>query len=140
MYWFFLSSRVYSASYLLCLGAAYMNVHLRDMQPIVKLTASPLHKEFPLWHARGHAVTTSLSQAFYARSLCFSRGTIIKNQGSLPPNQKHQARRDRPFEETWVLSLTLVGSNSIIRCDMLSAPPHSKLKVTSSRKCKSSSI
>ena len=128
---------MYSASYLLCLGAGYMNVHLLDMQPIDKLTARPLHKAFPLWHARAHAVTASLSQAFYARSLCFSRG---KNQRSLPPNQKHQARRDRPFEETWVLSLTLVSSNSIIRCDMLSAPPHSKLKVTSSRKCKSSSI
>lgn len=68
MYIALFSSRVYGASYLLYLGALYVDVHLRAMPPIAKLTAHPLRKAFTLWYARDHAVTGSLSQAFSARS------------------------------------------------------------------------
>lgn len=44
MYIALFSSRVYGASYLLYLGALYVDVHLRAMPPIAKLTAHPLRE------------------------------------------------------------------------------------------------
>lgn len=110
----------------------YIMVHLRHLPPIAKLTAHPLHQAFPLWNTRGRAVSVSgtlLSRAFSAQSWeLFSRVTI-RNQLSLPPNRKYQARREIPHKETWALSLAWKGSNSPIRCNMLLTPPYSILKM-----------
>lgn len=97
-----------------------------------KTYSSSLTSSIPTLEYEGRAVSVSgtlLSRAFSAQSWeLFSRVTI-RNQLSLPPNRKYQARREIPHKETWALSLAWKGSNSPIRCNMLLTPPYSMLKM-----------
>ena len=130
--WLFFQAMPCIQRFIPALLRCYIMVHLRDMPPIAKLKALPLHEAFPLWNTRGRAVTVSgalLSRAFSALSWkLFSRVTI-RNQLSLPPNRKYQARREIPHKETWALCLAWKSPNSPLRCDMLLTPPYSMLKM-----------
>lgn len=54
-------------------------VHLRDMPPIARLTAHPLHEVFPLWNTRGRAVTVPAGFAAISGISCTDLGAFFES-------------------------------------------------------------